>query len=152
MDSANSIVSRARIIQVGDSLGTSLLNLSLQRLIMVAGANRDFALAHSDNTVARWGGAPAAYADVIFVFTMVERLIMQWAGPKARIKKFGPLKIMDFLIAGFDVIASGDVEQVQPCTGPDGAEWVEVVAKIELTQSNGRKGVSGVATILVPTV
>lgn len=135
---------------VGEALGTDILNLTLQRLIMVAGANRDFALSHSDNATARWGGAPAAYADVIFVFTMFERLLMKWAGPRAVVRKLGPLKLHDFLICGQNVIGSGTVTAIADAIGPDGARWREVTAEIKLSQDGGRVPVSGLATIIVP--
>ena len=143
-------ISPALQCQVGESLGTDILHLSLQRLIMVAGANRDFALSHSDNATAQWGNAPAAYADVIFVFTMFERLLMQWAGPSARVRKLGPLKLHDFLVCGQDVIGSGVVTAAGECTGPDGATWREITAEIKLAQNDGRVPVSGLATIMVP--
>lgn len=66
---------------VGAAVGPVEMHLSLQRLVMVSGANRDFAPTHIDNEAARAGGAPAAYADVMFVFTMVERLLLEWSGP-----------------------------------------------------------------------
>jgi len=135
---------------VGASLGTDVLHLSLQRLVMVAGANRDFAPAHSDSEAARQGGAPAAFADVIFVFALFERLLMQWSGPRGRITRMGPLKIKDFLICGQDVSSTGTIESVRSVPGPDGVPWGEVMAKITLSQPDGREPVSGSATILVP--
>jgi hypothetical protein len=140
---------RADIV-AGASLGASTLHLSLHRLIMVAGANRDFALAHSDNESARRGGAPAAYADVMLCFTLFERLLLQWSGPRGRVKKLGPFRIRDFVLCGQDTVTTGTILSVAEVTGHDGKPWLEVESDVAITQPDGRTPVQGKATILVP--
>jgi hypothetical protein len=140
---------RLRGIEVGDSIGSTSIHLSLQRLIMVAAANRDFALSHSVPEAAQKGGAPTAYADVMFVFTMFERLLMEWAGPLGRIKKLGPLRIADFVVCGQDVVLTGVVTDVRRSADSRG-EWLDVTCRIEISQNDGRTPVSGLGTVVIP--
>lgn len=139
-------------IVAGGSLGKIELDLTLQRLIMIAGANRDFALSHSDNETARFGGAPAAYGDSMFVFTMFERLLLQWGGPLARIKALGPLNIRDFVVCGKPAIAQGVIEQITEVEDENGAKRLEVTSKVEIVQNDGRVPVFGLATVSIPHV
>ena len=141
---------RRGVVAVGDTIGSTSIHLSLQRLIMVAGANRDFALSHSVPEAAQKGGAPTAYADVMFVFTMFERLLMGWAGPQGRIKKLGPLHIADFVVCGKDVVVTGIVTEVAASTNANDAEWLEVTCRIEVSQNDGRVPVTGVGTVVIP--
>ena len=134
----------------GASFGTSTLHLSLHRLIMIAGANRDFALAHSDNESAREAGAPAAFADVMLCFTLFERLLLQWSGPRGRVKKLGPFRIRDFVTCGQDSITTGTITRVDEVTGHDGKPWLEVEGTVEIRQPDGRTPVAGRATVLIP--
>lgn len=150
MTGASAPFAKSAALAVGDTLGSSSLDLTLQRLIMVAGANRDFALAHSDNETARQGNAPAAFADSLFVFTMIEKLLLQWGGQNTRIRKLGPLKIQDFVVCGQNAIARGTIERLGTAPGPDGRDWTEAVARVEIIQDDGRIPVHGHATVLLP--
>ena len=58
------VPARTGVPAVGDVVGPLSMFLSLQRLIMVSGANRDFAMSHVDNEAARAGGAESVLGDV----------------------------------------------------------------------------------------
>ena len=83
-------------IAPGDELHSISIPITLQRLVMEAGANRDLSLIHHDRDVACATGAPDAFANTYFLMGMFERLMRQWAGPFARIRKIGPLRMMVF--------------------------------------------------------
>jgi acyl dehydratase len=86
--------------------------ITLQRLVMEAGANRDLSLIHHDTEVAKAAGAPDAFANTFFLVGMFERLLREWAGPTARIRKIGPLRMMIFNAVGDTVQFKGTVESV----------------------------------------
>jgi acyl dehydratase len=134
-------------IEPGQSVGSHVFPLSLQRLIMCSAASLDFAPAHIADGAARQGGAPGAYADITFVFAMVEKLLVQWAGPDVRVRALGPLEIRDFVLAGADVITSGSVTEVRPAGDPD---WTEVTVSVTISQPGGRVPVTGLARVEVP--
>jgi hypothetical protein len=113
-------------VQAGDELSPISIPITLQRLVMEAGANRDLSLIHHDTRVARATGAPDAFANTYFLMGMFERLMRQWAGPKARIRKIGPLRMMIFNAVGDTVQFKGTVESVDKAAGTVSLDmWVQ---------------------------
>jgi hypothetical protein len=113
-------------VQAGDELSPISIPITLQRLVMEAGANRDLSLIHHDTRVARATGAPDAFANTYFLMGMFERLMRQWAGPKARIRKIGPLRMMIFNAVGDTVQFMGTVESVDKAAGTVSLDmWVQ---------------------------
>jgi hypothetical protein len=113
-------------VQAGDELSPVSIPITLQRLVMEAGANRDLSLIHHDTKVAQATGAPDAFANTYFLMGMFERLMRQWAGPKARIRKIGPLRMMIFNAVGDTVQFKGLVESVDKAAGTVSLDmWVE---------------------------
>jgi len=110
----------------GAELPPISIPITLQRLVMEAGANRDLSLMHHDTKVAQATGAPDAFANTFFLMGMFERLMRDWAGPKARIRKIGPLRMMIFNAVGDTVHFKGVVESVDETTGTVTLDmWVE---------------------------
>ncbi|MEH6592565.1 MAG: hypothetical protein V7746_20025 [Halioglobus sp.] len=113
-------------ISVGDELPPIAIPITLQRLVMEAGANRDMSLIHHDGGVARATGAPDAFANTYFLMGMFERLMRDWAGPTARIRKIGPLRMMVFNAVGDTVSFKGLVESIDEGAGTVSLDmWVE---------------------------
>jgi acyl dehydratase len=137
------------VTAVGQAVGPLRMFLSLQRLIMVSGANRDYAMSHVDNEAARAGGAGSAYADVMFVFTMVDRLLLEWAGPDAVLRGIGPMKLRDFVLSGHDLEVRGTVTDVTPAVSPDGRDGLDVGVDVEFGQGE-RRPVLGRGRVWIP--
>jgi acyl dehydratase len=76
----------ARDVAIGDQLPEFVVPITLQRLVMEAGANRDFSPWHFDAEVARASGAPALYANTTFVETLLEAAVRCWGRLNARIR------------------------------------------------------------------
>ncbi|MEP4149242.1 MAG: hypothetical protein ABJL54_18630 [Halioglobus sp.] len=113
-------------ISVGDELQSIAIPITLQRLVMEAGANRDLSLIHHDSDVAKATGAPDAFANTYFLMGMFERLMRDWAGPAARIRKIGPLRMMVFNAVGDTIFFKGVVESVDEAAGTISVDmWVE---------------------------
>jgi translation initiation factor 2 gamma subunit (eIF-2gamma) len=113
-------------VQAGDELSPISIPITLQRLVMEAGANRDLSLIHHDSKVAQATGAPDAFANTYFLMGMFERLMRDWAGSKARIRKIGPLRMMIFNAVGDTVQFKGVVESVDKEAGTVSLEmWVQ---------------------------
>ena len=113
-------------VSVGDELPALAIPITLQRLVMEAGANRDLSLIHHDAGVARATGAPDAFANTYFLMGMFERLMRDWAGPSARIRKIGPLRMMVFNAVGDTVFFKGLVESIDEAAGTISLDmWVE---------------------------
>lgn len=113
-------------IVAGAELPAIAIPITLQRLVMEAGANRDLSLMHHDTKVAQATGAPDAFANTFFLMGMFERLMRDWVGPKARIRKIGPLRMIIFNAVGDTVHFKGVVESVDQATGTVTLDmWVE---------------------------
>lgn len=113
-------------IQVEDVLPAISIPITLQRLVMEAGANRDLSLIHHDSAVAKATGAPDAFANTYFLMGMFERLMRDWAGPGARIRKIGPLRMMIFNAVGDTIVIKGKVKEVDIAAGQVSVEmWIE---------------------------
>ena len=98
---------------VGEYLPEISIPITLQRLVMEAGANRDFSLMHHDGSIARTAGASDAFANTFFLMGMCERQVRDWAGPRARLKKMGPMKMLNFNVVGDTLIFKGKVAAVE---------------------------------------
>ena len=113
-------------LQVGQALPPATIPITLQRLVMEAGANRDLSLIHHDSRVAQATGAPDAFANTYFLMGMFERLMRDWAGPTGRIRKIGPLRMMVFNAVGDTVTFCGAVESVDQDSGEVSLDmWAE---------------------------
>lgn len=85
--------------------------LTLQRLVMEAGANRDLSSIHHDNEAAVATGAPGVYMNTFFIMGMIERLLREWIGLRGQIKKIGPLRMKIFNCVGDTVTFKGKVRE-----------------------------------------
>ena len=58
-------------------------------------------------------GASDAFANTFFLMGMFERLVRDWAGPQARLKKMGPLKMLNFNVVGDTLVFKGRVAAIE---------------------------------------
>jgi acyl dehydratase len=98
--------------RVGQVLDTVTLELTVQRLAMIAAANRDFAPIHVEARAAARIGAPAPVVNTMFVLAVVERLLLHNGGTGARVLRLGPMRLLRPLWAGATVWVRGTVESV----------------------------------------
>mgnify|MGYP000710295673 CR=1 FL=1 len=98
-------------VAIGDELPSITIPITLQRLVMEAGANRDLSLIHHDNDVAKATGAPGAYANTFFLMGMFERLLREWMGLQGKLKKISSLRMATFNAAGDLLRFHGTVKQ-----------------------------------------
>jgi acyl dehydratase len=67
-------------VAVGDELEPVDFPLSVYRLVMAAGSNRDFNSIHHNTEYARTTGAPEMYANTLFLLGMWERAVRDYIG------------------------------------------------------------------------
>jgi acyl dehydratase len=100
-------------IAVGDQVPAFEVAMTLQRLVMEAAANRDFAPIHFDPAEARGSGSPEVYVNSTFVETLLEATIRSWAGLDARIKVL-EYAMKDFTTIGGTASGAGVVRSREP--------------------------------------
>ena len=115
------------------------LALTVQRLVMEAAANRDFAPIHHDRELARASGAPDMYANTMLLQGLFEATIRQWMGLAGRLTKLG-FGMRVFNCAGDVVTGRGRVTCLHADTGLVDLEiWSETTAGVT---ANGSATVS----------
>ena len=98
-------------VKEGDKVPPLTLNLTVQRLIIEAGANRDFAPIHHSSRTAQRLGATEMFANNVFIQTWWEQTIREFIGLDGWIKKVGPFRMRRFNIAGSSVVTKGMVKR-----------------------------------------
>jgi acyl dehydratase len=133
----------AASVSVGDPVDPVSLGLSIQRLVMIAAANRDFAPTHHDAEIARATGADNAYGNMMFVMAMMERTVQAWGGPASRLRALSSVRMVAFNRAEDTVTCRGEVAAVDP-------ETREVTLDLWLETSPTRRTATATARVTLP--
>lgn len=99
-------------MKVGDTLREISIPITLHRLVMEAGANRDLSMIHHDTKIAQATGAPDAYANTFFLMGLFERQLREFIGLKGRIKKIGPMQMKTFNCVGDILVVKGTITAI----------------------------------------
>lgn len=127
----------------GDELPAFPLALTLQRLVMEAGVNRDFAPIHHDPQIARATGAPEPFANIMLVQALLEATLREWMGLDGRLRKLA-ITTRSFAAAGEMMTGHGRVTGTRPDLH-GGLVDLEV-----WTESAGARSAVGTATVWLP--
>jgi acyl dehydratase len=103
-------------VRAGDEIDSVMFPLPMYRLVMEAGANRDFNSIHHNREYARSTGAPDAYANTLFLMGMWERAVRDWAGPGAVITAIRGFRMGRFNTTGTTCVVRGAVAGVDLAT------------------------------------
>ena len=96
-------------VVVGAEIPEISMPITLQRLVMEAGSNRDLSLIHHDKEVAQSTGATDAYMNTFFIIGLFERMLREWMGTRGKLKKIGSLQMKSFNVVGDVVYCRGKV-------------------------------------------
>lgn len=99
-------------VRVGDRLPTVEYPLTVYRLVMAAGSNRDFNSIHHNTEYARSTGAEEMYANTSFLLSAWERLVRDWMGTAGRIRSITGFRMRSFNHVGDTLRVLGDVVAV----------------------------------------
>jgi acyl dehydratase len=117
--------------------------LSLQRLVMEAAANRDFAPIHHDREIAWATGAPDPYANTMLVQSVLEATLRQWMGLDGRLRRLR-FSMRSFATAG--AVLSGHGRVLEERRDESGR-----LVDLEVwTESAGTQTAIGTATVWLP--
>jgi acyl dehydratase len=110
-------------VSVGDLLTPVEFPLTVYRLVMEAGACRDFNSIHHNSDYARSTGAPDMYAATSFLLGMWERTIRDYIGPAGAIRAIRGFRMRRFNPVGTTIVVRGEVVRV---AAEEGAGLVEL--------------------------
>ncbi|MFG1378755.1 hypothetical protein [Xanthobacter autotrophicus] len=105
-------------ITVGEEIGPLAFPLTVYRLVMAAGANRDFNAIHHNSEYARASGTPDIYANNFLLQGMWERVVRERIGLGGVIRRLSGFRMRIFNTVGDTVTVKGRVV----------AKWVEANA------------------------
>ena len=98
-------------VNEGDEVAPVTFNMTVQRLVIEAGANRDFNPVHHNTRLAEASGAPEMFANNTFVLGCWERTVREYIGLDGRVKKVGPFRMRVFNAVGESVVTKGTVKR-----------------------------------------
>jgi acyl dehydratase len=84
----------------GEDIPTVSFPITVYRLVMEAGANRDFNSIHHNTEYARSTGAPDMYANTLFLLGMWERAMREWIGCGGTIRAIRGFRMVRFNVVG----------------------------------------------------
>lgn len=96
-------------VNEGDELAPIEFHMTVWRLVLEAGANRDFAPIHHNTQIAQAQGAPEMYANNVFIQSWWERAVREFIGLDGWIKKVGPFRMNIFNVVGETSTTKGRV-------------------------------------------
>jgi acyl dehydratase len=96
-------------IAEGEEITPQHFPLSVARLVLAVGANRDFNAIHYNTEVAQASGAPEMYANNFFLQGMWEKAVRYHIGPAGVIHKLSGFQMKSFNTAGDTVVVRGRV-------------------------------------------
>jgi hypothetical protein len=96
-------------VKEGDDVPQVAFPITIQRLVMEAGANRDFNGIHHNREIAQLHGAADMFCNNFFLQGMWERTVREYIGLRGIIGKIGPFRMRIFNLAGDTVVVKGNV-------------------------------------------
>jgi len=137
-------------VSEGDNLAPVAFPLSVYRLVMAAGANRDFNAIHHNTEHAQATGAPEMYANVMLLQGMWERTVREYIGSAGVLHAIRGFRMKSFNTAGDTVTVHGQVERKWTDDSADAAQRHRLDLRL---WSENRHGVSvgpGLAVVSLP--
>jgi acyl dehydratase len=126
----------------GDEVPAVSFPLSVYRLVVEAGANRDFNSIHHNSEFARASGAPEMYANTGFLLGMWERAVREFVGLDGRIRGVAGFRMRKFNTVGQTVVVRGRVAGKRRDDG-------DALVELELWSEVGGEVTVGPGTVTV---
>ncbi|MET0379918.1 MAG: hypothetical protein ABW049_13080 [Spongiibacteraceae bacterium] len=96
-------------VEEGEALTAQEFPLSVYRLVVAAGANRDFNAIHHNTEYAQSTGAPDMYANTLFLQGMWEKTVRNYIGLAGQLHQLKGFRMGIFNTAGDTVTVKGEV-------------------------------------------
>src|SRR5262245_43275501 len=93
----------------GERLADAVYPLTVTRLVMAAGANRDFFPMQHNTEFAQASGATDMYANTFFLQGMWERCVRDYIGPAGKLCSMAGFTMNSFNTPGQTVVVEGRV-------------------------------------------
>ena len=131
-------------MNAGTEIPEFALPLTIQRLVMEAGANRDFTPIHHDRELTRATGAPDPYANTMLIQSVLEATLREWMGLAGRLRTLR-FSMRAFATVGTIMSGHGRVTAIR---AEPGGQLVDLDV---WTASDGTQTATGTATVWLPS-
>jgi acyl dehydratase len=132
-------------VKVGEQLPEVSYPLTVYRLVMAAGSNRDFNSIHHNTEYARRTGAEEMYANTSFLMTAWERCVRDWMGMTGRLRAIRGFRMRRFNYVGDTTRVIAEVADTRLV---DGVGVVDIAIRCE--NSSGVTVGPGVVEVELP--
>jgi hypothetical protein len=113
-------------VAVGDEVPAVDFPLSIYRLVVAAGGNRDFNSIHHNSSYAKASGAPDMYASTFILMGAWERVVRDYIGDGGTIRSITNFRMRKFNVVGSTMTVGGRVTDVRD----DGTVVLEVTGRV----------------------
>lgn len=132
-------------VELGDPVPAVEFPLTVYRLVMEAGACRDFNSIHHNSEYARSTGAPEMYAATSFLLGAWERTVREYIGDAGTIRAIRGFRMKKFNPVGTTMVVAGEVVYLSDAR--DGVVELKVWCENEGAITVG----PGTVTVTIPT-
>jgi acyl dehydratase len=132
-------------VEEGADVPSVAFPLSVYRLVVEAGANRDFNSIHHNSEYARASGAPEMYANTGFLLGMWERTVREFIGLGGSIRRIAGFRMRRFNTVGGTVVVHGRVKSKRR-EADDALVELEVWSELDGETTIG----PGIVTVALP--
>lgn len=132
-------------VEEGADVPSVAFPLSVYRLVVEAGANRDFNSIHHNSEYARASGAPEMYANTGFLLGMWERTVREFIGLGGSIRRIAGFRMRRFNTVGGTVVVHGRVKSKR-------READDALVELEVWSERGGETTigPGIVTVALP--
>ncbi len=131
-------------VNEGDEIPSVDFNLTIQRMVIAAGGNRNFSPLHHNTRIGKAAGAGDMFLQNGSCLMLWERVVSDWCGIYARVKKV-TFRITDFHNAGEKIHVGGKIARKYQ---EDGLNLVD----LKMQSDTPRKvGMTGTVVLALPT-
>jgi hypothetical protein len=116
-------------VNEGDDIPAVDFNLTVQRMVMSAASNRDFATIHHNTTMGKAAGSPDMFLNNVSCLQLWERVISDWIGVYGRVKKV----IKKWQENGLNLIEAELMSETPRMTGMTGSAVIALPSKANPT-------------------
>jgi hypothetical protein len=123
-------------VSVGDEVPAVDFPITVYRLVVAAGGNRDFNSIHHNSSYAKASGAADMYASTFVIMGAWERVIRDFIGCAGTIRSISNFRMRKFNLVGSVMTVGGRVADVRD----DGTVVLELTSRVgdEVTVGPGR--------------
>lgn len=132
-------------VETGELLPSVAYPMTIYRLVMAAGSNRDFNSIHHNTEYARRTGAEEMYANTSFLMSAWERCVRDWIGSEGAIRAIRGFRMRSFNYVGDTMRVHAEVALTRV---EDGAGVVGIAIRCE--NSSGVTVGPGIVEVTLP--